>query len=65
MLRLSLVLEREGITVKTVAELWGCSEKTVKNTTAERRDMTYREAKLIKGILPAYDLDYLLSSVPS
>ena len=55
------MLDVEGITVKTVADLLGCSEKTVKNKTAERSEFTYREARLIKGLLPKYDLDYLLS----
>lgn len=61
MLRIRRVLDAEGITVKTVAELLGCSEKTVKNKTAGRSDFTYREARLLKGLLPKYDLDYLLS----
>ena len=61
MLNLRRVLDVERIPVKTVAELWGCSEKTVKNKTSGRSDMTYKEAKALKGILPKYDLDYLLS----
>lgn len=64
MLRLKHVLEKEGITVETIARLWGVSEKTVKNTTAERREATFKEVQLTKGILPAYDVDYLFSSVP-
>lgn len=61
MLNLRRVLDVEGIPVKTVAELWGCSEKTVKNKTAGRTDVTFKEAKALKGLLPKYDLDYLLS----
>lgn len=61
MLNLRRVLDVEGIPVKMIAELWGCSEKTVKNKTSGRSDMTYKEAKSLKGILPKYDLDYLLA----
>ena len=61
MLNLRRVLDVEGIPVKTVAELWGCSKKTVKNKTAGRTDVTFKEAKALKGLLPKYDLDYLLS----
>ena len=61
MLNLRRVLDVEGIPVKTIADLWDCSEKTVKNKTSGRSDMTYKEAKALKGILPKYDLDYLLA----
>jgi hypothetical protein len=61
MLNLRRVLDVEGIPVKSVADIWKCSDKTVKNKTAGRTDITYKEAKAIKGILPKYDLDYLLA----
>lgn len=61
MLRLRRAMDAENITVKTLADALHCSEKTVKNKIAGRSEFTFAEAKLIKGLMGKYDLDYLLS----
>lgn len=61
LLRLRRAMDAESITVETIATVLNCSEKTVKNKMAGRSEFTFSEARLIKGLFPKYDLDYLLS----
>lgn len=61
MLKLRRIMDEEKITSRFLADLLGCSEKTVNNKIGGKFEFTYAEVKKIKGLFPKYDLEYLLS----
>lgn len=57
---LSSELQRKNIAQKVIADLIGCSEKTVTNKISGRTDFTISEAlKIHRNLLPEFDMDYI------
>lgn len=61
MLKLKRVLDAKGIPTKTCAAVIRVSEKSMYNKITGATDFTYKEACRLRGLLPEYNLDYLLS----
>ena len=53
-------LKNKGITYRAVADLIGCSEKSVRNKMSGTTDFTLNEVFLInENMFPEYELKYL------
>lgn len=61
MLKLKRVLDAKGIPTKTCAAVIQVSEKSAYNKIVGATDFTYKEACRLRGLLPEYNLDFLLS----
>lgn len=60
-LRLKKILDNRGGSPKEYAKMLGVAEKTFYNKVTGATEFTYGEVKLLKALLPEYDVDYLLS----
>ena len=60
---LTAELKRKNITRKAVADLIGCSERSVTNKINGTTEFTIVEAFAIrKNLLPEFDMDYIFAS---
>ena len=60
---LSSELRRKNIAKKVIADMLGCTEKTINNKMSGKTDFTISEAFMIhKNLLPEFDMDYIFAS---
>ena len=59
---LSSELRRKNIAQKVIADMLGCTEKTINNKMSGKTDFTISEAFMIhKNLLPEFDMDYIFA----
>ena len=64
MLRLKRILAAKGLSYKVCAEAIGITEKSMYNKITGTTEFTYREVCKIRGLLPEYNIDFLMSEEP-
>lgn len=64
MLRLKRVLETSPLGLAGYAKLLDMSSKTLYNKLVGSSDFSYGEYRKLKGLLPKYNIDYLLTDEP-
>ena len=65
MLRLKSVMDSKGISTKEYAALLGMAERTLYNKLSGSSEFTISEFQKLKVILPEYNVEYLLTEVPT
>ena len=61
MLRLKRILDMKGLSTGAAANAIGISEKSMYNKLTGATEFTYKQACLLRGVLPEYNIDFLLS----
>lgn len=60
---LRLALDEAGITIRTLAQVLQIQESTVQNKLNGETDWKWSEVLMIKGLIPRYSLEWLMTKV--